>query len=322
MQMDQRVHNKAEVCFCQMARLIHKGKDRHQKIMADFEKSITRTILAEYKSNAERAVKAALGGFKGRDTEAQANQIIKLVDREMNKFGSDSLLETLSQEIELLYEETATDFVKAFDLNIKKATRRAGTATIDFTLQDKQAIESIQRISVQTAGRYYPEQIADKTSQVIRSVILERGLPIKEAAKVLEAEIRGALGVKEADSVIPTQFKNNPQAYFEIVSSNASVTSTSLSRMISMSDAGIEKYRITAILDTHTSTICRSLDGKEFSVEKTMGAVEKFFGVESLDQLESSFGFTKDGSVPKWAAQGLGFPPYHHRCRTTVVPVF
>ena len=323
MLMDQTAHNKAELLFCTMARVVHKAEGdaaKHSKIVAAYEDSMTRVMLKEYQKVAESAVTKGLSVFNGRDTEAQAKQIINVVSKEMSKFGSDSMISTLEKQLEGLYEEVTGQFLKQFKIGtkVRKATFTA-ESEINFNLQDKQAIESVQRLSAQTAGRYFPDHLQSKVSEVVRATILERGLPIKDAARILENELRGALGV--IDEVVPSRFKNNPQQYFELVASNASVTSTSLSRLISMSDAGIDKFKITAIIDRRTSTICRGLDGKEFSVEKAMTGVEKFFGIENLDQLESSFGFSKDGSTPKWAAQGLGFPPYHHGCRTTVVPI-
>lgn len=319
MHLEPIAHNKAETCFCKMSRLIHKA-DAPTKFIADFEKSLTRTLLSEYNSIAERAVKAGLKAYKGKSTKGQAKSVEKAVTKEMLKFGSDSLNSTVEENMATFYEEVTVRFVKEHGLKLEKAAQGADL-NIDFTLQDKEAIAATQRVTVQTAGRYFPDQLQGKTSEVIQRVVLESGLPIKEAAKVLEAEIRGALGVQAGD-VIPTQFASNPQAYFEIVSANASVQATSLGRMIAMSDAGIEKYRVQAILDRRTSAICRGLDGKEFTVGGTMKGVERFFGVETLTDLENLLPFSNDGSTPGWASDGLGFPPYHHSCRTTVVPVF
>lgn len=54
-------------------------------------------------------------------------------------------------------------------------------------------------------------------------------------------------------------------------------------------DAGIEEYEITAVLDSRTSPMCRSLNGKRFRFE--------------------------DAKV------GINYPPFHPWCRTTVIPL-
>ena len=52
-------------------------------------------------------------------------------------------------------------------------------------------------------------------------------------------------------------------------------------------DAGIEEYEITAVLDSRTSPMCRSLNGERFRFE--------------------------DANV------GINYPPFHPWCRTTVI---
>lgn len=322
MHLHQTAHNKAELCFCKMSVLVHKAETAPTKLIADFEKSLGRVLSKEFNVVAERAVKKAMNAFAGKASKAEVNRVMAAIDKEMNKFGSDNLEKTVEKAIAIFYVEVTTRFIKQFNLRVQKAARPPGQVSVDFGLVDEDAVAAVQRLTVQTAGKYYPEQLKTKTSEVVAEVILEKGLPPKEAAIRLESEIRGALGVQEAASVVPARFATNPQAYFQIVASNASVTSTSLGRVISMSDAGVEKWKVSAIIDSRTSQICRSLDGKEFSVGGTMKGVERFLEVQNFDELQGDFGFTADGSVPKWADSGLGFPPYHHSCRTTVVPVF
>lgn len=52
-------------------------------------------------------------------------------------------------------------------------------------------------------------------------------------------------------------------------------------------DTGVKKYRCVATLDTHTSQVCRELDGKEFPTEE--------------------------------AKPGKNYPPMHPRCRSTTI---
>lgn len=54
-------------------------------------------------------------------------------------------------------------------------------------------------------------------------------------------------------------------------------------------DTGITRYEISAVMDRKTSKTCRSLDGEQFDFEN--------------------------------AKVGVNYPPFHARCRTTVIPV-
>lgn len=316
--MFQAAHNKAEICFLKMSRIL-KAK-APTKFIEDFEKSLSRVLSKEYDEIANKALKAALKSYKGNQTEAQIKAIEKALLKEFDKFGP-AIEGTVEDQIKVFYETQTTQFIKDYGLKVQKASSTDPEIFVDFTLQDSQAIAASQRITVQSAGRYFPDQLSDKTSTVIRQIVLKEGLDTATAAKMLEAELKGALGL-DFDKAVPTQYHSNPTAYFDIVANNASVQATNVGRMIAMADAGVEKYRVVAIIDRLTSAICRSLDGKTFSVSNGMKAAEGFFGAQSLEDLQNVMGFSKDGSVPTWAAEGMGFPPYHHKCRTTVVPEF
>lgn len=316
--LPQVAHNRGEIALLKMVRVLK--AEAPTKFVASFEAGLSRMMTKDYGIVAEKAVTAALKSFKGNESEAQVKAIEKALDRSFAKFG-DAIEKDLGEMISIFYREVTTQFIDEFGLVVQKASRKSPGINIDFTLQDADAIAATERVTVQSAGRYFPDQLSAKTSTVIRQIVLESGLSIKEASKLLEQELRGALGLDFGESV-PSTFHSNPSAYFDIVANNASVQATNVGRMLAMADAGVEKYRVAAIIDRRTSTICQSLDGKEFSVSNGMKAVDNFLGVQSIDDLENVMGFSKDGSVPKWAGEGIGFPPYHHSCRTTVVPVF
>lgn len=315
--LNQPAHNAGEVLALKMSKVLK--AEAPTEFIADFEAGLSRVLFKEWESVGDDALKAALRSYRGNATEAQAKAIEKALARKFEGFG-EGVEDTVNEMIETFYKEVTTQFIEEFGLVIQKAARPEVGIDIDFTLQDVEAIAATEMITVQSAGRYFPEQLSAKASEVIRKVVLESGLPADEASAVLEQELRGVLGL-DFDKVLPSQFKTNPSAYFDVVASNASVQATSVGRMIAMADAGVQKFRIVAILDRRTSAICRSLDGKELEVQTAMTTVESFLGVKSIEDLENLMGFSKDNSAPDWAAKGAGFPPFHHSCRTTVVPI-
>ena len=287
----------------------------------EFEKSLTRVFTSEYLFHADKAIKSALSAFKrGGRTQATVKKVNTSIAKQMAPFGKDASFQSDTEDaIADYYGENVKRFIKDQKLYVEKASMEGPKAAVNFTQKDVKAIEVISNLSNQSAGKYFPDQVQGKTSEVVSDVILDKGLTNEEAALKLQRELEGALGTKEAAQVVPTHYSTNPQAYFSIVTNNAALQANSVGRMIAMSDAEVEKYRIVAIIDKRTSNICRKLDGKEFEVKKAMSAVEKFLDVENLNDLQNLMPFNNKDEVPKWANEGLGFPPFHMKCRTTVI---
>lgn len=294
-------------------------QDAPTKLIESFETAFTSMLTEEWMSVANKGTKVAMRTY-GRKGKKKSS--IKPIEASLNKvmkgFGR-GVAKDINKSIALFYREVTRRFIKDFSLKVEKAVREAGLG-VSFNQADKDAISVIQKLGVQTAGSYYPVSVQSKTSQVIEQVILNEGLTIEQAAVRLEAELAAALGT-EVSKTVPTTFATNPQAYFRVVASNASVQATNIGRVIAMQDAGVEKYAIRAIIDKRTSNICRNLNGREFAVSKTMGAVEDFINLKTLNGLKDLLPFNNEDKVPKWAGEGLGFPPFHNLCRSVVVPV-
>ena len=307
----------SEKTFVRLSAILTKADDGPTKFMEDFEKSLSRILLADYEARANKAISLGMKKYKGKGTKAEAKAIKTTIDKAMKPFSKDSK-DTINDTIGVYYKEVTRRFVNSFGLKIEKAAK-VGNSVV-FSKRDQAAIDTIERLTVDSAGKYFPDQISPQVSQVVDDVVFNQSLTAEQGAVKLQAELQGAMGVKEA-ATLPTRFASNPNAYFNTLSSNASVQSANVGRIISMDDAGVETYRVSAVLDKRTSHICLDLDGKEFSVGGASKVVDEFIGLESSDDLINLLPFNKTDTVPKWAGSGLGFPPYHHLCRTTVIPV-
>ncbi len=110
--------------------------------------------------------------------------------------------------------------------------------------------------------------------------------------------------------------------------------SQNFSRSLRMQEEGIYRVQIVAILDQKTSEICRSLNGKTVELKTINTYIREFLG----DNPERA-GFWQDRKNPSdYAAKQMGFdkmsgdeileklghkaPPFHIRCRTTLVASF
>jgi len=318
--------NELEHLFCKLSVAVHKGKGP-EKLIADFEASLSRTLERDWIRLAKRATRSGMSKFRGSGTRGEINSINKAIAAAMKPFPT--VASAMEKEIAVFYKDIQKRFIKEFDLEqaVEKASK-IPSGDIVFSTKDANAIGAIQRVGTASAGKYFPEQVAGFVSQVVEQVVLNEGLSTADAAVKLSAELNAALGTG-VEQVVPTSFATNPGNYFETLAINSSTQASSMGNLIAMDEAGIEVYEIVAVIDKRTSDICRKLDGKKFRVADAMGTVNKVSSAEDPEDLEDvmpfqSRGIGHDGDTiapPKWSESGDGFPPYHHRCRTRLVPV-
>ena len=103
---------------------------------------------------------------------------------------------------------------------------------------------------------------------------------------------------------------------------------TSLGSLLEAASRGITKYRVQAVLDERTSDICRALNGREFEVEQGLATMISLLAgdPDSAKELSPWPDAATTKLVPGMssgdlALGGLGLPPYHPYCRTTVLVV-
>ena len=303
-----------------------------QRLIDKFNRSMTRVLNREWQGLIDRAIKAGIKEFDGERSVNQVARITASVERVVNQFSPKSR-RIINKQIETIYETLIINFVKKFNIKVKKAVLSLGPrATIDFSLRDQKAIDAIGRLTNQTAGSLFPEQVMNKVAMSVSDVVFEQGLNIEEASRRLSAELSTALG-SDKIKVIPTRFQTNPQDYFDTLSNNASLLSNNVGSMVAMQEAGVEKYRVVIVEDKRTSNICRAMKNRVISVASGIKMVDKVLGFTNPRQLKSQFPWNSKRTAStigprtlsnnnKLAESGLGFPPYHGKCRSIVVPVF
>lgn len=310
---------------------LHKNADSETETMDKFVSSLSRQFAREWSVRSKLALKAAMSAYTGKHSVGQVAKVMAAIQSEIEEFPSRNMADIDSQ-IQDIYEGIVGGFLQLNDLLVQKAVGKPTSAgiTLLMTKKDEDAIAAIQKLTTQTAGVNFPEEVLGKAALVVKEVVLDRGLPPADAARRLENEIAGVLGI--ADAAVPSTFETNPEAYFEILANNAALMARNVGGLIAMENAQIQKYRISAILDKRTSAICRALDGRVFSVSAGMEMVNTVIGLDSAQELKETFPWSKwqSGKVgpdtlannDKIAREGLGFPPYHGSCRSLVLPEF
>ncbi len=88
---------------------------------------------------------------------------------------------------------------------------------------------------------------------------------------------------------------------------------------------GFRGYQFKAVIDSKTSEICRSLNGKVWSIASALSKFEQVAGSDDPDEVKRVFPWPRfkdvQGlSVEQLQAMGVMVPPLHGNCRSTLIP--
>ncbi len=224
-----------------------------------------------------------------------------------------------------------------------RGRRRDGLAiAADFNAVDQRVIAHVRRSQGPFVRQEYVRRAAAFQHRVRDTIAtaLERGLGREDIAIELE---RLATGVLVTGS----------SPYWEVVAGTVVSSGRSYAQVSAYAEAGIDRYRIVAVLDRATTPICSFLDGKTFSVATALDRFEAIERADSVGDLQDAHPWIRlgrDGANGKQLyierggerttvatgsagggfasamndrdleSLGLGFPPYHGLCRSTTVP--
>jgi len=218
-----------------------------------------------------------------------------------------------------------------------------GRLAAGFNIPDKVAIDMVRHQPFWIKDRY--GNIAPNLSEQARKIIehgLAQGYGRETIAKALERQIRDGYVQK---------------GYWQTVASNAVARARSYSVGYSYRSAGIQFCKIEAVMDERTTETCLMLHNRLIPVDGAMALQDRILRdnnprsvmehapfisedservfVRYPDESErtiarinsSGRGTGRPGSYSSVLAgtqlvsASVGFPPYHHRCRTTTVAV-
>ena len=135
------------------------------------------------------------------------------------------------------------------------------------------------------------------------------------------------------------------RSYWDTVAANHVNRARSFSALATYAENGLTSYEVVAVMDERTTEVCRMMDGTILSIEEGLNAFDAFEAAEDLEQVKQVVApfMRRDGgrivtaggvevatrvgngwnrvSPDRMSASGVNSPPYHHRCRTTLVPV-
>lgn len=191
----------------------------------------------------------------------------------------------VQQHAELLsteYEGGMTDFLhKSYANNYYHSAFEVAKGTgvgSNLAKLDKRQIDMVIRKSWAQDGANFSDRIWTNKQKLVNTLHTELSQSI----------IRGSSPQKAIDNLAKTMDVSRSQAGRLVMTESAAIASAA--KQDCLKDLGVDRYEIVATLDSHTSEICRDLDGEVFDL--------------------------KDYEV------GVTAPPFHPNCRTTTAPYF
>jgi hypothetical protein len=177
-----------------------------------------------------------------------------------------------------------------------------------------------------------------------------------QARPIIEAGINRGLGRGDIEKILSQHIKGGLSMphYWRTVAANASVRARSYAAGATMRLAGIRFYRISAVLDEATTETCLMLHDRLMPIDGAMALQDRLindpnpegvywhtpFVSDAGDELAVEFpdgtrnviaqvdqrgaGTGSPGSYSnvlsgqQMVSTAVGFPPYHHNCRTTI----
>lgn len=246
----------------------------------------------------------------------------KSIDRAINK--TDKII---TKHGKIVAPPTSGILVKDSTVYYKKVKKRLAKdfkRPYSFVHADKQAVRIINKWNTTFIGDNYQDNVTKQVDNIIRKTIKE-----SEGA-MSRAQVSTALKKQ-----MPGPVRN--KGYWTTVASSVLNNARSASSLRFYDDAEVETYEVLAVLDQRTSHVCRDMHGRTFDVKVGLKVFEDLDAAESPDEAKDAKPWMTENtkgqvflrgnlttglSDAELQGQGISTPPYHGRCRTTIVPKF
>ncbi|MCK9185625.1 MAG: minor capsid protein [Candidatus Cloacimonetes bacterium] len=228
----------------------------------------------------------------------------------------------LSQQLQ---DNVADQLGKINTIAYKTATLEFGTSiglhAGTYNIAQKATVNKLTRQNLFWIGKHFGKDVDDKLVPLLDKALAE-----------------GYTRAQAADS-LKDLFKNmnRNQDYWKAFAENAMTRTRSIATVEAMELHGVAKAEIVAIMDDRTSPICQELHGRIIEVDKMITVKNQLLNLstegrssdEVKSEIQSIVPFLKDADVQAMGAlssselqdafPSVGLPPYHWKCRTTII---
>lgn len=309
------------------------------------EVRLYRTLMGAWLSRAARAVTGATRVASNRGNPAAVERAVASAFSGLGEATS-GVVEKAMDEVYRLSKTAATRRIAgrkeplvANPTHVEPIGKAKASAEVKpvFGLEDKRAIKSLARKHTLWIGAHYEESVSERIRSIASEYIVGRGLSAKDAGKAIEKAFRTELGLDEGPTPssvglpIPPGYAGRQWQYFEGVAANAATVGRVAGSLKAFTEAGVAEYEIVNPDDERTCAVCGKMRGKKHSVENASKRMEKEIAAKTPFEVKRLHPFVGDSLAPTinaghkspgdsktWMEFGVGFPPFHFRCRCTI----
>lgn len=144
---------------------------------------------------------------------------------------------------------------------------------------------------------------------------------------IIESAFRGEVARSELAQRLKDEFASELKQsvrYFEGVSDHIISQNQNISTVNQAKKYGVKYYKVVAVMDSRTSAICRSMNGRLIPAEHIERQCDNIMNAKDMASKKAAATWAKapyNGRSDKMDSN-FGMPPYHFRCRTEIVPAW
>lgn len=144
---------------------------------------------------------------------------------------------------------------------------------------------------------------------------------------IIESAFRGEVARSELAQRLKDEFASELKQsvrYFEGVSDHIISQNQNISTVNQARKYGVKYYKVVAVMDSRTSAICRSMNGRLIPAEHIERQCDNIMNAKDMASKKAAAVWAKapyNGRSDKMDSN-FGMPPYHFKCRTEIVPAW
>ena len=238
-------------------------------------------------------------------------EIFKSIPEKISQEAKDIILNGLSESLGSNFgqSQSVRHLLQKYMRNAYETAKKEFAVKSHFNLSDSRAIEVLTKHNCFWLGEHYGKHIGPKISEMTQQAF-ENGLGRNEFANELREAFGGEVGGYK---------------YWDVASSAALVRARSFGTIAGMEEAGIAEYEILAMGDERMCPICDNMNGRVFSVSLAREKINEVLEIEDPEKFKEAMPWqttsAKDVSNEALQNAGMSLPPFHGRCRCSLVMV-